>query len=157
MQIKKLPAVQPTKKTIFIFQTDKVPRESVNMFDTQNNESMNNAISYIVPKNKTMAHIMSINIRISFVVGISIFSFNKYCQTVFYLMELNIIPTLKQLLQAKIFNSKKNKAYYQLHDVNIMRAFHNNSTMKQKIYKNILDLFQPKMSPPLSFYGMYRK
>ena len=45
------------------------------MFDTQKNESMNNVIAYIAPKNKTMVHSMSLNNRISCVVGMYIFGF----------------------------------------------------------------------------------
>ena len=45
----------------------------MHMFDTKKNESMNNVIAYVAPKNKTMAHSMSLNNRISCVVGISIF------------------------------------------------------------------------------------
>ena len=39
---------------------------------------MNNMIAYIAPKNKTMAHIVSLNSRILCVVGISIFGFKTY-------------------------------------------------------------------------------
>ena len=39
---------------------------------------MNNVIAYVVTKKNAMAHIMSLNNRISFVVGISIFGFNAY-------------------------------------------------------------------------------
>ena len=63
------------KKTIFLFQTDKFLKESLHMFDTQKNESMNNVIAYVALKNKTMAHIMSLNNLISCVVGVSIFGF----------------------------------------------------------------------------------
>ena len=48
------------------------------MFDAQKTESMNNVIAYVAPKNKTMAHIMSLNSRIYCVVMIFIFGFNKY-------------------------------------------------------------------------------
>ena len=51
-------------KTRFPFQTDKVLRESLHMFDTQKDESMNNVIAYVAPKNKTMAHRTSLNNRI---------------------------------------------------------------------------------------------
>ena len=56
------------------------------MFDTQKNESMDNLIAYVAPKNKTMAHSMSLNNMISFVVGISFFGFNTYWKQVFELM-----------------------------------------------------------------------
>ena len=39
---------------------------------------MNNVIAYVAPKNKTMAHILSLNNRISLVVGIFIFGFKTY-------------------------------------------------------------------------------
>ena len=48
------------------------------MFDTQKNESMNNVIAYVAQKNKTMAHSISLNNRISCVLGISIFRFKTY-------------------------------------------------------------------------------
>ena len=47
---------------------------------------------------------MILNNRISCVVGISIFGFKKYWQTVFNLMELNMSPTSKQFLQSKTVN-----------------------------------------------------
>ena len=51
-------------------------------------KSMNNVIEYVAPKNKTMAHIMSFNNRISYVVGISIFGFKTYWKQLFALMEI---------------------------------------------------------------------
>ena len=68
---------------------------------------MNNAIDYVAPKNKTIAHIMSLNNRILCVVGIYILGFKKYWQIVFNLMELNISPTFKQFLQSKTDNGDK--------------------------------------------------
>ena len=56
---------------------------------------MINAITYVDPKNKTMAHIMSLNNIIYYVVGISIPGFDRYWHTVFYSMDLNISPTFK--------------------------------------------------------------
>ena len=48
------------KNNLFPFQTDKVLKESLHMFDTQKNELMNNVIAYVAPKNKTMARSMSL-------------------------------------------------------------------------------------------------
>ena len=76
------------KKTIFLFQTDKVLKESLNMFDTQKNESMNNVIAYDAPKNKTRENITSLNNRIYCVVGISVFGFKTYWKQVLELMEI---------------------------------------------------------------------
>ena len=90
---------------------------------------MNNTITYLAPKIKTVAHSMSLNNRISCVVGISIFGFN--------LMELNMIPNFKQFLQVKTVNTDK-KSYYQWYDVKIIRALHKQAIMKHKIYENIL-------------------
>ena len=58
-----------------------------------------------------MTRIMRLNIRIYCVVGIYIFGFDKYWQTVFAFMDLDMIPTSKQLLQAETIYSNKNKAY----------------------------------------------
>ena len=57
--------------------------------------------------NKTMAHIMSLNIRILCVVGISIFGFKTYWKEVFALMETQKTTTFKHLLQAKTLNTEK--------------------------------------------------
>ena len=108
------------------------------MFDTQQNESMNNVIAYVAPKNKTMAHSMSLNNRISYVVGISIFGFKTYWKQVFDFMEIQITQTFKQFLQSETVNAEKKKSYYQRYDVKRLIAFHKQATMKQNIYENML-------------------
>ena len=85
---------------------------------------MNNVIAYVAPKNKTMAHSMSLNNRISCVVGISIFRFKTYWKQVFNLMEIQTTSTFKQILEAKSLNTEKNKSYYQRYNVKRLRAFH---------------------------------
>ena len=87
-----------------------------------------------------MAHSMSLNNRISCVVGILIFGFNKYWQTVFTLIKLNMSPTFKQFLQAETDNTEKKKSYYQICDVKRIRAFNKQAMMKYQIYeKNLQD------------------
>ena len=76
------------KKTIFLFQIEKVLKESLHMLNTQKNESMNNIIAYVASKNKTMVHSMGLNNRISCVVRMSIFEFKKNWRGVFALMEI---------------------------------------------------------------------
>ena len=51
-------------------------------------------------KTNTMAHSISLNNRISCVVGISIFGFKTYWKQVFDLMEIQTTQTFKQFLQA---------------------------------------------------------
>ena len=77
------------------------------MFDTQKNELMNNVIAYVAPKNKTMAHSMSLNNRISCFVGISIFEFKTYWKQVFELMQIQKSSTFEQFLQAEKLKIKK--------------------------------------------------
>ena len=85
-----------------------------------------------------MANSMRLNNRISCVVGISIFRFEKYWQRVFNLMEIKTTPTFEQFLQAKTINAEKNKSYYQRYDVKILGASHKQVTIKQKNYDSIL-------------------
>ena len=99
---------------------------------------MNNVIAYIAPKNKTMAHIMSLNNRISCVVGIYIFRFNTYWKQVFDLMEIQTTSTYKQLLQVETLNAEKKSSYYQRYDVKQLRASHKQAIIKQQIYNNML-------------------
>ena len=91
---------------------------------------MKNSIAYVAPKNKMMVRSMSLNNSISCMLIISIFGFKKYWQTVFNLMDINMIPKFKQFLQAETVNSEKNKSYYQQYNVKRMRAFHNQAMMK---------------------------
>ena len=51
------------------------------------------------------------NSRVYCLMRIYIFGFDKYWQTVFAFMDLDMIPTSKQLLQAETIYSNKNKAY----------------------------------------------
>ena len=83
------------------------------MFGTQKNKSMNNVIAYVAPKNKTMAHSMRLNNRISCVVVISIFRFKTYWKRVFALMENQTTSIFENFLQAEALNAEKNKSYYQ--------------------------------------------
>ena len=105
------------KKTLFSLQKDEVIRESLHMFDTHTKKSMNNVIAYVAPKNKTMLHIMSLNNRISCIVGISIFGFKTYWEQVFNLMDIKTTPTLTDFLQVETLNAEKKKSYYQRYDV----------------------------------------
>ena len=99
---------------------------------------MNNVIAYVAPKNKTMAHKMSLNNRISCVVGIFIFGFKTYGKQMFNLMEIQTTQTFEQFLQAETLNTKKKNAYYQRYDVKRLRAFHKQAMTKQQIYKSML-------------------
>ena len=94
--------------------------------------------SYVAPKNKTIAHSMSLNNRISCVVGMSILGFKTYWKQVFDLIQIQKSSTFEQFLQAEILNAKKNKSYYQRYDVKQLRAFHKQAIIKQQIYENIL-------------------
>ena len=57
-----------------MFQIEKVIKESLHMFEAQENELMKNVIAYVVP-GKTMAQSVSLNNRILCIVVISIFGF----------------------------------------------------------------------------------
>ena len=99
---------------------------------------MNNVIAYVAPKNKTMAYSMSLNNRISCVVGISISGFKTYWKQVFDFVEIQTTQTFEHFLQDKTLNAEKNKSYYQQYNVKRLRAFHKQAMMKQQIYDNML-------------------
>ena len=126
------------KKNSFPFQTDKILKDSLHMFGSQKNKSTNNVIAYIAPKNKTMSHSMTLNNRISCIVGISIFGFKTYWEQVFNLMDKKTTQTLTDFLQAETLNSEKKKTYYQRYYVKQLRAFHKQAMIKQQVYDNML-------------------
>ena len=84
-----------------------------------------------------MAHSISLNNRIYFVVGIYIIGFKTYWKQVLYLNEIQKTQTFKQFLQSETLNVDKNKSYYQLYDVKRLRAFHKQAMMEQNIYKKM--------------------
>ena len=95
-------------------------------------------IAYVEPKNKTMAHSMSLNNRIIFLVGISILVFKIYWKQVFDFMEIQTTSMFEHFLQSETLNAKKNKSHYQQYNVKRLRAFHKQAMIKQKIYNNML-------------------
>ena len=99
---------------------------------------MNNVIAYVAPKNKTTSHIMSLDNRISCIVGISIFVFKTYWEQVFNLMDIKTTPTLTDFLQAETLYADKKKTYYQRYDVKRLRAFHKQAMIKHQVYDNML-------------------
>ena len=99
---------------------------------------MNNVIAYIAPKKKMMAHSMTLNNRISCIVGISIFGFNTYWEQVFNLMDIKTTPTLTDFLKAETLNAERKKSYYQQYDVKRLRAFRKQEMIKQQLYDNML-------------------
>ena len=68
---------------------------------------MNNLIAYAVQQNNTMTHSMSLNNRISCVVGIFIFGFKTYWQRVFNLVELKK-TNLQTVITRQKLNTDKN-------------------------------------------------
>ena len=70
------------------------------MFDTKKKRINEQCYSIVCAKNKTMAHSMSLNNRISCVVGMSIFGFKTYWKQVFDLMEIQKSSMFEQFLQA---------------------------------------------------------
>ena len=113
LQTKQQAAVQYPEKDYFSISNRQISKRITAYVWHTKNESMKNVIVYVALRNKTMAHSMSLINRISCVVGISIFGFKTYWKQVFNLMEIHTTQTFKQLLQAKTFNAKKNKSYYQ--------------------------------------------
>ena len=99
---------------------------------------MNNVIVYVAPKNKMMAHSMTLNNRISCILGISIFIFKTHWEQVFNLMDIKTTPTLTDFLQAETLNTEKKKSYYQQYDVKRLRAFCKQAMIKQQLYDNML-------------------
>ena len=85
-----------------------------------------------------MVHGMRLNNSISCVVGTSIFGFMTYWKGVFALMEIQTTQTFEQFLQAETLNANKNKSCYQRYYVKLLRAFHKQAMIKQKIYDNML-------------------
>ena len=53
-------------------------------------------------------------------------------------MEIQKTKTFEQFLQAETLNDKRNKSYYQRYDAKLLRAFHKQAMIKQKIYENML-------------------
>jgi hypothetical protein len=69
-------------------------REVAHSMDTQCNESINNTISWLAPKNKCYGGSQSLRNRISIVVGIVSLGLNKYFTRLFHSLGITMMPNI---------------------------------------------------------------
>jgi hypothetical protein len=76
-------------------------RECAHCMDTQVNESLNNTIAWLAPKNKCYGGSQSLRNRISMAVGISTLGFDKFFVRMFYALGIAMTPNIQHFLQVK--------------------------------------------------------
>jgi hypothetical protein len=76
-------------------------REVGHSMDTQVNESLNNTIAWLAPKNKCYGGSQSLNNRISIAVGISTLGYNKFFVRMFHALGITMTPNIQHFLDVK--------------------------------------------------------
>jgi hypothetical protein len=82
-------------------------REVSHVMDTQVNESLNNTISWLAPKNKCYGGPQSLRNRIAFAVGINSLGLHKYFTRLFHALGIRMTANVVHFLSVKERNRKK--------------------------------------------------
>ena len=97
---------------------------------------MNNEITHVAPKHKTVEHSMSPNNRISFVCGNLQFWVQEILETSVQLDGDQNNAHLEIVIESQNNQrQEKYKSYYQQYNVKILRDFHKQEMIKLQIYK----------------------
>jgi hypothetical protein len=73
-------------------------KEVAHVMDTQVNESMNNTISWLAPKNKCYGGSQSLSNQISIAVGITSLGIHKYFTRIFHSLGITMTPNIEHFL-----------------------------------------------------------
>jgi hypothetical protein len=76
-------------------------KDVAHVMDTQVNESMNNTISWLAPKNKCFGGSQSLLNRISIAVGITSLGLNRYFTRLFHALGITMMPNIHHFLSLK--------------------------------------------------------
>jgi hypothetical protein len=76
-------------------------REVCHVMDTQVNDSMNNTISWLAPKNKCYGGSQSLQNRIAIANGINSLGLHKYYTRIFHALGIRMTPNIVHFLTVK--------------------------------------------------------
>jgi hypothetical protein len=113
-------------------------REVAHSMDTQCNESLNNTISWLAPKNKCYGGSQSLLNRISIAVGINTLGLHRYFTRVFHALGITMTPNIVHYLGVKENNRMKRidkcktKAHKKLRNMNIFDKLRKEEKLKRK-------------------------
>lgn len=82
-------------------------REVAHSFDTQVNESLNNSIAWLAPKNKCYGGSQSLCNRISIAIGVNSLGVSRYYAKLFKALSITMTPNVIHYLEVKQNNRKK--------------------------------------------------
>jgi hypothetical protein len=113
-------------------------REVCHVMDTQVNDSMNNTISWLAPKNKCYGGSQSLQNRIAIANGINSLGLHKYYTRIFHALGIRMTPNIVHFLTVKERNRKKRikkrktKEQKKERNKGIFEKIHNEEVIKQK-------------------------
>jgi hypothetical protein len=113
-------------------------REVAHPYDTQVNESLNNTISWLAPKNKCYGGSCSLTNRICIAIGVNTLGMEKYFARLFKALAIPMTPNVAHFLGIKEVNWKKridkckSKETKKLRNKNIFNKLRKEEASKQK-------------------------
>ena len=82
-------------------------KEVAHVFDTQVNESLNNTISWLAPKNKCYGGSQSLGNRIAIAIGMNVLGTSQYFVRLFKALSIPMTPNVAHYLEVQQSNRKK--------------------------------------------------
>jgi hypothetical protein len=123
-------------------------KELAHVMDTQVNESMNNTISWMAPKNKCFGGSQSLRNRISIAVGINTLGLHRYFKRLFHALGITMTPNIAHYLGVRERNREKR--------INKTKSNAAKKGRKEKVYEKLRKDEQVKRNERKKKYGVYR-
>ena len=122
------------------FVTEERLKECYHNFDTQLNESLNNAIAKVAPKNRTYCKSLSLSARVHIVIGIQNYGYKKYWNTlVTKKLGIEMSESFRNFLQKREKDLNRHKSYQKELRVKRMRIENYLKKMNAEIAKQLKD------------------
>jgi hypothetical protein len=123
-------------------------KEVAHVMDTQVNESMNNTISWLAPKNKCYGGSQSLRNRVCIAVGINSLGYQRYFTRIFHALGIAMTPNIRHFLGIKERNRQKRIQKTKTKDAKRIR--------KEKIFEKLRNDEQVKRNERKKKFGVYR-
>jgi hypothetical protein len=123
-------------------------KEVAHVMDTQVNESMNNTISWLAPKNKCFGGSQSLRNRISIAVGINSLGLQKYFTRLFHALGISMTDNVRHFLSVRDRHRQKR--------INKTKTSEHKKFRKEKVFEKLRKDEQVKRNERRKKFGVYR-
>jgi hypothetical protein len=123
-------------------------KEVAHVMDTQVNESMNNTIAWLAPKNKCYGGSQSLANRVSIAVGVTSLGFQRYFTWLFHSLGITVTPNIEHFLGVRERNRMKRNNKTKTKDAKRIR--------KENVFEKLRKDEQIKRNEKKKKWGTYQ-